>query len=107
MFNISIDDNHSIKKFFKKFSIYEKETIKNINIVLPILITEKPYKIKTAHGLKYKGNLIYEYKIKINKFINFRAAYTLTEDNILVFFISDTTIKKDFVALLSSLDNVN
>ncbi|MGL5414558.1 MAG: hypothetical protein ACRDAU_02735 [Clostridium sp.] len=107
MFNIKIDDNHTLKKFFKKFSNHEKEIIKNIHTILPVFITEKPYKIKTAHGLKFKGDIIYEYKVVINKFTNFRAAYTLKDNDILVIFISDTTIKRDFVNLLSSLNDVS
>lgn len=107
MFNITIEDNKSLKKFFKANSKYHDAIVSNINTILPTLITDKPYKIKTAHGYKYKNHTIFEYKIKLDKYIDCRVAYTIENNNIIVFFISNTIIKKEFVKLLESLDHVS
>lgn len=105
-FKINIEDNNHMKKFFKQNNKYEKLIRDNIQEALPILIVDKPYKIKTAYGYKYKGKLIYEYKIKLDKQLDCRVAYTLENDEILVFFISNIIIKREFVKLLEHVENV-
>lgn len=105
-YNIFIEDNKYLEKFFKHNSSYESLIRDNIYDVLPTLIVDKPYKIKTAYGLKYKSKTIYEYKIKLNKYLDCRVAYTLSNNEILVFFASNIIIKKEFVKLLEKVDYV-
>lgn len=106
IFKITIEDNNHLKKFFKYNSKYKEIIINNINNTLPMLIEEKPYKIKTAHGLKYNNKIIYEYKIHLDKHLDCRVAYTQESENINVFFISNIIIKAHFVKLLEQLDCV-
>ncbi|MGL4742405.1 MAG: hypothetical protein ACRC41_16700 [Sarcina sp.] len=106
MYNIFIEDNKSTRKFLKKYSKYVSKIEENIKEVLPSLIVEKPYKIKTAYGYKYNGEVIFEYKIKLDKYLDCRAAYTKNEKELKVFFISNITIKKEFVKLLEKVDGV-
>lgn len=105
-FKIRIDENKYLDKFFKNFNRFEEGIKDNIAHVLPELIQFKPYKIKAADHLKRNGHMIYEYKVVVNK-NNFRAAYTLVEDEIGVFFISSTTIKREFVKLLENTSLVD
>ncbi|MGL4454221.1 MAG: hypothetical protein ACRCTZ_23975 [Sarcina sp.] len=108
MYNIKIEENIYLKKFFKHNLKFENLIVDNINHVLPMLITDKPHKIKTAHGYKYNNLTIYEYKIKLDNYTNCRVAYTCDKDNnILVFFISNIIIKRDFVKLLESVRGVH
>lgn len=107
MYNIEIEDNKYLKKFFKSNIKYKYLIIDNINNTLPILIKEKPYKIKTAYGYKYNNITIYEYKIKLDKYVDCRVAYTHKDDKISVFFISNIIIKKDFVKLLENVQGVH
>lgn len=105
-FKINIEENKYFQKFFKKYGKYEELIKNNIKTILPVLILEKPYKIKTAYGYKYNGKLIYEYKIKLDKYLDCRVAYTLENNEIEAFFISTVTIKKDFVNELVKLSEV-
>ncbi|MGL5067353.1 MAG: hypothetical protein ACRC6T_05920 [Sarcina sp.] len=107
MHNIEIEDNKYLKKFFKTNLKYKNLIIDNINNTLPILIKDKPYKIKTAYSYKYNNSTIYEYKIKLDKYVNCRVAYTNTTNNIIIFFISNIIIKKDFVKLLENVQGVH
>ncbi len=100
-FNIVIDDNKYIDKFFSQFHMFEENIKDNIYNTLPDIINFRPHKIKSAYHLKRKGHTIYEYKIVVNK-NNFRAAYILVDNNIELFFISSTTIKREFVKLLEN-----
>lgn len=106
-YNIEIEENKHINKFLKHNKKYEELIRDNIKNVLPMLIEEKPYKIKTAHGLKYKGKLIYEYKIKLDKYVDCRVAYIIDGLEITIFFISNTIIKKQFVSLLEKIENIS
>lgn len=103
---IRIDDNKYLDRFFKNFNRFEEAIRENIKQILPELIQFKSYKIKTAYHLKRNGHTIYEYKISVNK-NDFRAAYTLVNNEIEVFFISSTTIKREFVKLLESTSLVD
>ncbi|MGL5787089.1 MAG: hypothetical protein ACRCX4_09755 [Bacteroidales bacterium] len=104
--NVSIEDNRYMEKFFRKFPQYEEEVKENIYHKLPDIILNRPHKIKPAYHLKRNNQTIYEYKV-IVKNANFRAAYTQTGNNVLVFFISETTIKRQFVSLLESTSLVD
>lgn len=105
-FNIIIDENKYLDKFFRNFKSYEEGIKYNIYNKLEEIIKFKPHKIKTAYHLKRKNNIVYEYKIVVKNY-NFRAAYIKNEENIEVFFISSTTIKKDFVKLLENTSLVD
>lgn len=105
-FNITIDENKYMEKFFKNFKEYEEEIKDNIYNKLPDIINFRPHKIKTAYHLKRNNHTVYEYKV-IVKNANFRAAYIKVEDDIELFFISSTTIKRDFVKLLESTNLVD
>lgn len=98
-FKVTIEDNKYMEKFFKNFPQYEEEVKQNIYHKLPEIINYRPYKIKPAYHLKRDNHTIYEYKI-IVKNANFRAAYTQIGNDVNVFYISDTTIKRNFVNLL-------
>ncbi|MEG2787207.1 MAG: hypothetical protein RR942_05240 [Romboutsia sp.] len=105
-FNVVIDENKYTNKFFKSFKSYEEDIKDNIYNKLEEIINFKTHKIKTAYHLKRKNNTIYEYKIVVKNY-NFRAAYIQVGNNIEVFFISITTIKKDFVKLLENTNLVD
>lgn len=104
--NINIEDNRYMEKFFHRFSQYEVEVKANIYTKLPDIINNRPYKIKPAYHLKRGNQAIYEYKVVV-KNANFRAAYTQTGADVTVFFISDTTIKRQFVGLLEKTSLVD
>lgn len=105
-YDITIQENRYIKKFFSRFNMFEEAIKENIYHTLPEIIDTRPYKIKLAGHLKRGGKFIYEYKI-VAKRSDFRAAYIIEGHQIEVFFISSTTIKKEFVATLSSTDLVD
>lgn len=102
-YNITIDNNKYIKKFFNKFKIFENDIKNNIYNILPEIIDFKPHKIKPAYHLKRRGLTIFEYKIIVDG-NNFRAGYTINNKNVELFYITTTTIKKDFV---KELENSN
>lgn len=104
--NITIENNRYIEKFFRNFSQYEEAVKENIFHKLPDIITNRSYKIKPAYHLKRNNQTIYEYKV-IVRGINFRAAYTQNGSDVNVFFISDTTIKRQFVSLLENTSLVD
>lgn len=105
-FNVIIEDNRYMEKFFRKFPQYEEEVKGNIYNKLPDIINNRPHKIKPAYHLKRNNHTIYEYKVVV-KNANFRAAYIQVEHEITVFFISDTTIKRLFVGLLEKTSLVD
>ncbi len=105
-FKITIEENRYIEKFFKQFAQYEEEIRDNIYNKLPDIINNRPYKIKPAYHLKRENHTIFEYKI-IVKNANFRAAYTQIDNYINLFFITDTTIKREFVSLLERTNLVD
>ena len=107
MENISVEDNKYTEKFLKNNFKYEKLIRDNIKNILPVLINQQPYKIKTAYGYKYKNKIIYEYKIKLNKYTDCRVAYIHEKEKIIVFYISNIIIKKDFVRLLEKVNGVS
>lgn len=100
-YNITIDNNKYIEKFFNKFKMYENDIKSNIYNTLPELIDFKPYKIKPAYHLKRHGLTIFEYKIVVNK-NNFRAGYTINDNDINLFYITNTIIKREFVKELEN-----
>lgn len=95
-FNIELEDNSSIRRFFKRHNDEKSEIMQNFKVTLPIILHEKPYKIKTVSHQKYRGKTIFEYKVTLKKSVSYRAAFIRNEEKILLFFISSTTIKKDF-----------
>lgn len=105
-FNIRIDENKYIEKFFSKFYMFEEDIKHNIYNTLPEIINFRPHKIKPAYHLKRHNHTIYEYKIVVRK-NNFRAAYILIENDLELFFISSTTIKREFVKLLENTNLVD
>ncbi len=98
---VSIEENKYMEKFFKNFPQYEEQVKENIYHKLPEIITYRPHKIKPAYHLKRNGHTILEYKVSVhNK--DFRAAYTQVGNEVNLFFISETTIKRHFVAVLEA-----
>lgn len=104
--NITIEDNRYMEKFFRKFPQYEEAVKENMLHKLPDIIMNRPYKIKPAYHLKRNNQTIYEYKVIVRD-INFRAAYTQNGNDVNVFFISDTTIKRQFVNVLENTSLVD
>ncbi|MGL4602176.1 MAG: hypothetical protein ACRCYN_00735 [Plesiomonas sp.] len=104
--SITIDENNSIISFFKKYTKFEESIKINIYNTLPNILHAKPHKIKPAYKLKRHGLTILEYKIVVGK-SNFRAAFTISDNNISVFYITETTIKKDFVKELGKTSLVD
>ncbi len=100
-YNITIDNNKYIERFFNKFKMYENDIKSNIYNTLPELIDFKPYKIKPAYHLKRHGLTVFEYKIVVNK-NNFRAGYTINDNDINLFYITNTIIKREFVKELEN-----
>ena len=105
-FNVSIESNKYMDKFFKDYPQYEEEVKDNIYYKLPDIINFRPDKIKPAYHLKIDNHTILEYKV-IVKNANFRAAYTQVGNTINVFFITSTTIKRHFVELLGNTSLVD
>lgn len=95
-----------MRKFFSEYSMFEEEIKNNIYNILPDIINFRPHKIKPAYDLKRKGHTIYEYKIVVNKH-KFRAAYILVGNDLELFFISTTTIKREFVKVLEKTSLVD
>ena len=102
-----IEENSIIKKFFRTNAQYEDLIRRNIAEYLPILLAEKTYKIKTVAGYRYLGQTIYEYKIPLDKNTDCRVAYIHQKDDIRVFFISNTIVKKEFTKLLTKVSGVS
>ena len=94
-YNITIDNNKYIQKFFNKYSSFEEDIKNNIYNILPEII-----------DLKRNGLTIFEYKIVVNN-NNFRAGYTLNGSDIDLFYITKTTIKREFVKELEGTDLVD
>ena len=105
-FHVNIDHNKYMDKYFKNYPKYEKEVRDNIQHKLPDIINFRPHKIKPAYHLKREGHTIYEYKVIVSN-MNFRAAYTKIGNEIDVFYISSTTIKRFFAALLEKTSLVD
>lgn len=105
-FHVSIENNKYMDKFFRDFPQYEEAIKDNIYNKLPEIINYRPYKIKPAYHLKRDNHTIYEYKVVV-KNANFRAAYTQIGNDINVFFITDTTIKRQFVTALENTSLVD
>ena len=105
-YNIVRDNNKYVQKFFNKHNSFEKDIKNNIYNILPELIDFRPHKIKPAYHLKRNGLTIFEYKIVVNN-KNFRAGYTLNGYDIHLFYITNTTIKREFVKELGSTDLVD
>ena len=105
-YNIVIDNNKYVQKFFNKHNSFEKDIKNNIYNILPEIIDFRPHKIKPAYHLKRNGLTIFEYKIVVNN-NNFRAGYTLNGSDIDLFYITKTTIKREFVKELEGTDLVD
>lgn len=103
---IIIEDNSHLKKFFRANGQYEDLIRQNIAEHLPTLLADKPYKIKTVAGCRYLGQTIYEYKIPLDKNTDCRVAYIRQNDDIRIFFISNTIVKKEFTKLLTKVSGV-
>lgn len=104
---IIIEENSVLKKFFRANAPYAELIRKNLTEQLPGLIAEKPYKIKTVAGYRYMNQTIYEYKIPLDKNTDCRAAYIHQGEDIRVFFISNTIVKKEFTKLLAKMNGVS
>lgn len=105
--NIIIEENNYLEKFFKHNIKYSEKLKNEINENILNIINEKPYKIKTVNKLKYNQKTIFEYKITLEKNFVCRVAYTKTEDNITVFYISTNIIKANFTKEVSKLKGVS
>ena len=105
-FHVSIEQNKYMDKFFKSYPQCEQEVKENIYHKLPDIINFRPHKIKPAYHLKRDGHTIFEYKVIVNN-MNFRAAYTQIGNEVNVFYISSTTIKRFFVGLLEKTSLVD
>lgn len=101
-----IEENSALKKFFRANSQYVALIRQNLAEYLPVLLTEKPYKIKTVAGYRYQGQTIFEYKIPLDKNTDCRVAYIKQNEDIRVFFISNTVVKKEFTKLLAKISGV-
>ncbi|PJE77930.1 hypothetical protein CI610_03141 [invertebrate metagenome] len=105
---VSIDNNHLIKKFFRSNKKNESFIRSEIENHLITLIIQRPYKIKSIPKHYYDGKIIYEYKIPLDGNKNCRVAYIhQDDDHILAFFISNTTVKQEFVKLLRKVSAVH
>lgn len=104
--DVCIEENHSLEKYFAENEKYERYIKKEIYNNILILINERPHKIKTVRGYKYKGKTIYEYKIPLGKDLACRVAYIYIDDKILVFFISNTIRKNLYTRLVSKVKGV-
>lgn len=103
---IIIEENSILKKFFRANAQYEDLIRHNVTDHLPVLLAEKPYKIKSVAGYRYLGQTIYEYKIPLDKNTDCRVAYIHQNDDIHVFFMSNTIVKKEFTKLLTKVSGV-
>ena len=97
---IIIEDNSVLNKFFRNNKKHETLIKNNITNHLPQLLDQQSYKIKTVAGCRYQGQTIYEYKIPLDKNTNCRVAYVHQGEAIVVFFISNTIVKREFTKLL-------
>ena len=105
-FNVTIENNSYVEKFFKDNPQYKSDIENNAYNVLPEIISFRPYKIKPAHDLKRNGHTIFEYRISL-KNIDFRAAYTQIATDINIFFISKVIVKRLFVKQLEATSLVD
>ncbi|TIC83198.1 hypothetical protein [Crenobacter intestini] len=97
---VTIDPNKYIQRFFGKHSQLEADIRHNIQHTLPEIIEHRPHKIKPAYHLKRGNRTILEYKIVVGSH-NFRAAYTQDGEQVELFYITSTTIKREFVKELA------
>lgn len=103
---IIIEENIYLEKFFehnKKHEDYIKNRIYKGTLDL---INNKPHKIKTVRGYKYKSKTIYEYKIPLEPGLDCRVAYIFDKEEIIIFFISNIIRKSEFTKLVSKLKDV-
>lgn len=103
---ICIEENNSLEKYFYDNKKYEDFIKKEINSKILTIINDRPHKIKTVRGYKYKCKTIYEYKIPLDKDLDCRVAYIYIEDKILVFFISNIIRKNLFTKLVAKVKGV-
>lgn len=106
MHHITIEENSTLEKFFRRNKKYEEKIRNEIYDHIVSIIEEKAYKIKTVRGYKYEGKTIYEYKIPLDKVFACRVAYIHQEDELIVFFISLTIIKHEFTKLIAGVPGV-
>lgn len=104
---IIIEENNILRKFFRANEQHEAMIRQNLQTVLPVLLSDKPYKVKTVAGYRYLGQTIYEYKIPLDKNTDCRVAYIHQGEDIRVFFISNTIVKKEFTKLLLKVSGVS
>lgn len=103
---ICIEENKSLEKYFNDNKKYEKFIKDEIYSEILTIINDRPHKIKTVRGYKYKGKTIYEYKISLDKELDCRVAYIYIENKILVFFISNIIRKNLFTNLVAKVKGV-
>lgn len=106
MNNIIIEENKHLERFFSHYKKYSDFIKNEIYTNILTMINEKPHKIKTVRGYKYREKTIYEYKIPLEVNLACRVAYIHEADNIIVFFISTTIIKREFTKLVADLTGV-
>ncbi|MGL5006502.1 MAG: hypothetical protein ACRC53_03795 [Plesiomonas sp.] len=104
--NVTIDENNNILSFFKKHATLEELIKLNFYNELPNILHTKPHKIKPAYKLKRHGITILEYKVVVGK-NDFRAAFIINNNDVSVFYITETTIKREFVNELSKTNLVD
>lgn len=103
---VIIEDNNYLEKFFNHYPKYEEALKNKIYDEALIMINDRPHKIKTVRGCKYKDQTIFEYKIIIDKSFTCRAAYIILNNEVIFFYISTTLIKAEFTKLVQSLKGV-
>lgn len=100
--NITYNNNHWLTKFFHKNKDCGTIIKQDISTRLIKLIAEDSHKIKRAQQLQYQGRDIFEYKVAMAKNRYCRVAYTQTNEQVEVLFISEKIIKRVFCDLLRS-----
>lgn len=105
--NINYSDNRHLKKFFHLHQQYQSAIDQDVRYRLPQLVQSHSIKIKTAGRFRHNGLRIYEYKIVVAADAIFRLAYTVSDNNINVLFISQTIIKHQFCKLLEKTELVD
>ncbi|WP_061014899.1 hypothetical protein [Photobacterium leiognathi] len=99
--NICLDHNRHLRKFFHQYAEHEAAIMNDLYERLPTLLTLHNGKIKSVpHGM-YQKHRVLEYKIVVAADTAFRVAFTVADNTITVFFISDVLIKAHFCKLLA------
>ncbi len=107
LINIIIEENTALRKFFRANKRFEALIRHSLIEELPQLIKERPYKIKTCGHYHYLNQTIYEYKISLDSNTSCRVAYIQHDNEIRIFFITNTIVKEQFLKLLAKQAGVN